>query len=143
MATRDQTADLHVVTAAAPQVISDGSSIVTEAIDTAGYESVTFVITLGTIADDDATWDVVLKSGDTDTQGQHTAVDEASILGGLAKAGFDFEDDGATRKIGYVGNDRYVSLEVDNDVANTGNLPIAITCVLGNPHTRPTSNPPA
>ena len=143
MATRDLMNDIHTVVALAPQVATDGTALKTAAIDTKGYESVTFVILTGTLADSDATWLVTLKEGSTSTQTAHTAVADADIIGTEALAGFIFSDDGATRKIGYKGSERYVSLEIDDDTANSGNAPVAVLAILGHPHSRPTANPPA
>ena len=136
--------NIHPVVAVAPQVVSDGSSILSAAVDTAGYDSVTFVVLLGTLADADATWTVTLHEGDTATQGDHTAVADAEIIGTEALAGIAAAtDDGLCRKIGYGGNKRYVSVEIDNGTANTGAAPIAVVAILGHPRRAPTANPPA
>jgi hypothetical protein len=51
MASKDTFNNIHPVIAIAPITISDGTALVSGAIDTAGYESVTFVIQTGTLAD--------------------------------------------------------------------------------------------
>lgn len=140
---RDMMNNIHPVVAVAPQVITDDSSVVSAAIDLQGYESCTFVVIPGTLADADATWSVTVKEGGTDTQGDHTAVDDVDLIGTEALAGFTFAADSECRKIGYKGGERYVSIEIDNVVENTGNAPIAVVVILGHPHERPTSNPPA
>lgn len=128
--------------AVAPVVATDGTAIVSGVIDTLGYQSCTFVIALGTLADADATWAVVVKEGDTSSQGAHTAVADVDLLGTEALAGFTFAADGACRKIGYAGSKRYVSIEIDDVVANAGNAPIAVIALLGHPELGPTANPP-
>jgi hypothetical protein len=138
MASKDLVNDIHPVVAIAPVTISDGTAQVSGAIDTAGYESVTFVILTGTLADADATWAVTVKDGDTSTQGAHTAVADTFLIGTEAAAGFAFGDDGEARKIGYVGGKRYVSIEIDDVTANTGSAPMAVVCLLGNPRSAPT-----
>lgn len=136
--------NIHPVVAAAPQVLTDDSSVVSGAIDLQGYESCTFVILLGTLADSDAEWTVTVKEGDTNSQGSHTAVADVDLIGTEALAGFTYGADSECRKIGYKGGKRYVSIEVDNPTAiNSGNAPIAIVAILGHPHEAPTSNPPA
>lgn len=135
--------DVHPVVAVAPQVVTDGSSVLGLAIDRAGYESVTFIVVLGTLVDADATWTVTVHEGDDNTQANHTAVADIDLIGTEALAGFQFDDDTVCKKVGYKGSKRYCSVEIDNVVANTGNAPIAVIALLGHPHERPTSNPPA
>lgn len=142
MSTRDLMNDIHPVVAIAPVVVSDGTVQKSAAIDTANYESCTFIILTGTLADTDATWDVTVKDGSTTTQTDHTAVADDFLIGTEALAGFGFGDDGEARKIGYKGGERYVSIEIDDDTANSGSAPMAVVCILGHPHDRPTANPP-
>lgn len=138
MASKDTYNNIHPVVAIAPVTISDGTALVSGAIDTAGYESVTFVILTGTLADADATWAVTVKDGDTSTQNAHSAVDDKFLLGTEAAAGFAFGDDSEARKIGYVGGKRYVSIEIDDVTANTGSAPLAVVALLGHPRSAPT-----
>lgn len=141
---RDLMNNVHPVVAIAPVVVTDGTAQVSAAIDTQGYSSVTFIILLGTLADADATWAVTVKEGDDSTQGNHTAVADAELVGTEALAGFAAAtDDGLCRKIGYKGGKRYVSIEIDDVVANSGNAPMAVLCLLGHPDLAPTLNPPA
>lgn len=142
MASKDLFNNIHPVVAIAPITISDGTALVSAAIDTKGYESVTFVVGTGILADVDATWAVTVKDGETSSQGAHVAVDDKFLLGTEALAGFAFGDDGETRKIGYVGGKRYVSIEIDDVTANTGSAPLTAICILGNARSVPTANPP-
>lgn len=144
MAKRDLMNHINPVVALAPAVVTDGTGQVSAVIDTLGYESLTFIIGLGTLADSDATWAVVVKEGDTSTQGEHTAVADVDLLGTEALAGFAAaSDDGACKKIGYIGSKRYVSIEIDDVVANSGNAPMTVIAVLGHPALGPTDNPPS
>ena len=133
---------IHPLVAVAPVVATDGTAIVSNVIDRKGYDSLTFVILTGTLADADATWAVTLKEGSTNTQGEHTAVADVDMIGTEALAGFAFGDDNECRKIGYKGGERYVSLEIDDVTTNSGNAPIAVVAILGHPTTGPTDNPP-
>lgn len=141
MASKDLMNNIKTVVAVAPVVATDGTAIVSAVIDTLGFESVTFVILTGTLADADATWAVTVKEGATSSQGAHTAVADADLIGTEALAGFTFADDGETRKIGYKGNQRYVSIEIDDVTANSGNAPLAVLAILGHPRSAPTANP--
>ncbi len=138
---RDLVNSIHTVIAIAPVVVTDGTAQKSAAIDVRGMRSVTFVIALGTLADADATWDVVIKEGNTTTQTSHTAVADADLIGTETLASFAFGDDGETRKIGYKGVSDYVSIEIDDVVANTGNAPLCVICVM-EPLERPAANPP-
>lgn len=142
MAVRDLMNNVTPKVAIAPVVVADGTAQVSGAIDTLGYESVTFLIALGTLADTDATWSVTVKEGDDSTQANHTAVADADLLGTEVLAGFTFAADNACRKIGYSGTKRYVSIEIDDVVANTGSAPMAVIALLGHPALAPTANPP-
>lgn len=141
MLRRDLMNNIHVQVALAPVVVTDGTAQVSAAIDVTNAKSVTFVILLGTLADADATWAVTVKDGDNATQGEHTAVADAQLVGTEALAGFAFGDDGETRKIGYIGNKDYVSIEIDDVTANSGNAPMAVL-VITEPLELPTDNPP-
>lgn len=138
---RDLMNSIHPVVAIAPVVVTDGTAQVSGAIDVRDYKSVTFIILLGTLADADATWTVTVKEGSTDTQGDHTAVADAQLLGTEVLAGFDYGADGECRKIGYVGSEDYVSIEIDDDTANTGDAPMAVL-MIAEPYEGPTTNPP-
>ena len=139
---RDLLNNIHPLIAIAPQVVSDGSALVSVAIDLSGYESCTFVIMLGALADADATWTVTVKEGDNTTQAEHTAVADIDLIGTEALAGFDFSGDNSCRKIAYKGGKQYVSIEIDDDTANSGAANIAVLCILAHPRNRPTENPP-
>ena len=139
---RDLMNDIDVKVALAPVVVTDGTAQLSASIDTQGYDSCTFVVLLGTLADADATWTVTLHEGSTSTQSAHTAVADVDMIGTEALAGFDFADDTLCRKIGYKGGERYCSVEIDNVTANTGNAPMAVLAILGHPASAPTANPP-
>ena len=128
--------------ALAPTTVANNANQVTSVIDTRGYSMVAFLITLGAIADVDATFTVTLKEGDTDTQADHTAVADAEIVGSESLASFDNTAADLCRKIGYTGAKRYVSLEIQ-PANNTGNAAIAVTALLSGASTSPTDNPPA
>jgi len=139
---RDLMNNIHPVVAIAPFVATDGTVAVSAAIDVRHYKSVTFIIALGTLADADATWAVTVKEGSDSTQGNHTAVADTDLIGTEALAGFTFADDGECRKIGYKGDQDYVSIEIDDVTANSGNAPMCVIAIL-EPYERPSSNPPA
>jgi len=110
-------------------------------VDGAGYESLTYVIATGNLEDADATFAVTMEHGD-DPALADTAVPAATdLVGTLALAGFTFAADSKTRKLGYIGSKRYTRLTITPS-NNTGNAPLAVLAILGNPRNAPTANPP-
>lgn len=140
---RDQMNNLHVLRALSPAAaaITDNTAQVSQIIDRQGYESLTFAIITGTLADADATFAVTMDHGDVSNLSDAAAVAAPDLVGTLALAGFQFDDDNETRKIGYVGAKRYVRLTI-TPAANTGAAPMAVIAILGNPANSPTANPP-
>lgn len=138
---RDLMNSIHPIAAVQPQIVGDGSSILSAAIDVRGYKSVTFIIVLGNVADSDATWTVAVQEGSTSTQADHTAVADKDLVGTEALASFQFDNDGECRKIGYVGDQDYVSLEIDNGTANSANLFISVV-MIAEPYEGFATNPP-
>ena len=137
---RDLMSNIHPVVAIAPVVVADNTVQKSAAIDVRKYNSVTFLIALGTIADVDATFAVVIKEGSTSTQTAHTAVAAVDLIGTNALASFTFADDGEMRKIGYKGAADYVSIEI-TPTNNAGNAPMAVVAVF-EPLDFPAPNPP-
>lgn len=139
---KDLMNNIHPVAAIAPIVVSDDTAQISAAIDLSGYDSCTFVISGGVLADADATFAVTVEEGDDATQANHTAVADVDLIGTEALAGFTFADDGETRKVGYKGGKRYVSITVTPS-NNTGSAPISVVALLGHPLEAPTDNPPS
>jgi hypothetical protein len=93
----------------------------------------------GTDADADATFVVLIE--DSDDNSTFAAVDDAYLNGTEVLAGYQFDDDGECRKIGYTGIKRYVRATI-TPANNTGNVFLGGTWVLGHPSRQPTANPP-
>ena len=140
---RDQMNQLHFVKALAPvaTAMADNTAQVCAIIDRQGYESLTYLIALGTLADADATFAVTMDHGDNSGLSDAAAVATTDLVGTLALAGFQFDDDTEVRKIGYVGSKRYTRLTI-TPTNNTGAAPMSVTAILGNPMNVPTLNPP-
>lgn len=133
--------NIHLVPAIAPQVATDNTALVSAIIDRRGYDSLTFAIQTGTLADTDATFAVTMEHGDASDLTGSTAVTSADLVGTLALAGFTFADDGECRKVGYTGARRYVRITI-TPTGNTGNAPISAMAILGHAAIAPTANPP-
>ncbi|UDF33512.1 UNVERIFIED_ORG: hypothetical protein LHJ69_12850 [Shinella sp. XGS7] len=132
---------IHPVLALAPVVVGDNTAQVGAVIDRQGFESVTYIIALGTLADPDAQFTVLLEEGDAANLSDAVAVDDKYLLGTELLAGFNFADDGKTRKLGYIGNKRYTRLTVTPS-GNSAAAPVAAVALLGHPQLKPTPNPP-
>ncbi len=132
--------NITVARAISPVSVSDNTAQVGVIIDRQGYNSLTFAIALGSLADADATFAVTIDHGDNSALADAAAVPAGDLLGTAALAGFTFADDNATRKIGYRGAKRYVRLTITPS-GNASAALIAAVALLSHPHAAPTSNP--
>lgn len=140
---RDLMSHIHVAQAFPPvAAVTDGTAQVSAIFDTRDYDSATLVLTLGTLTDADAVWSVLLEHGDASNLSDAAAVADEDMVGTEALAGFTFGDDGECRKLGYVGNKRYIRATIDDTTANTGNLFVSGIWIGGYPSRQPTANPP-
>lgn len=112
-------------------------------IDRQGYGGVEFIVSYGTVTATNAVFTVVVKEGNA--TGSLTSVADADLLGteALAGLGAAVRTSGSTRnvtkRVGYIGNKRYVNASISSTV--TAGTPIAIDAILHNPQLAPTSNP--
>ena len=138
---RDQANNLTIRPVIAPAANSNlgTTPLVGSIIDRLGYESVTYGIITGALSDVNATYTTLLEESDAANMDGADAVADADMIGTEAAAGFDFADDGETRKLGYIGSKRYTRLTITPAGADSGNSPIAAIAILGNPPTRPVS----
>lgn len=132
---RDLYDNIGVRRVISPVVVSNSTAAVGQVIDGLAFESVTYLIATGTLADTDATFAVLLEHSDDDNTG-FDAVPNAGLIGTVSAASFDFDDDDAVRKLGYIGGKRYTRLTITPS-GNSGNAPIAAIAVLGHPHLAP------
>ena len=121
--------------------LADNTAQVSNIIDTQGFNSLSFVIITGTLADADATFAVTMEHGNDSGLSDTAAVPADQLAGTLANAGFTFAADGACRKIGYIGYKRYVRLTITPS-ANTGNAPLAVVAIQGEALSQPTAAVP-
>jgi hypothetical protein len=139
---RDLMNNIHVLRALSPvSGAATDAAQVSQIIDVQGFDSLTFLIATGAVADAAATFAVLVEHGDAANLSDAAAVPDEDLIGTEALAGFSEADDDETRKIGYKGAKRYVRLTI----TPTGNLAawlIAALAVLGHPAQVPTKNPP-
>lgn len=127
--------------AISPVSVSDTTAQVGQWVDRLGFQALLFVILIGSVADADATFTVLVEDADASNQSDAAAVADEFLLGTEALAGFQFDSDNLTRKIGYRGLKRYVRMTI-TPVSNASAAVIGAVALLGAPLTGPTANPP-
>lgn len=141
---RDLHNNVKVLRAISPVAIgTTGTGKTSTIIDTLGYEGLEFVIDYGTVTATSAVYTVLLTECAT-TGGSFTSVADADMLGTESSAGLaaaSTRTSGTTKnvskKLGYVGDTRYVKIKVSSTV--TATTPIAVTALLHHPRTAPVS----
>jgi hypothetical protein len=133
---RDLRSSIAVRPVIAPVVVSDNTAQVGTVIDRQGFDSLSYAVSAGVLADADATFACLLEEADA-VGGPFTAVADADLLGTEAAASFTFADDGVVRTLGYRGSKRYTRLTITPS-GNAGSAPIAAVAILGHPATAPT-----
>lgn len=141
MANNDLTNNITLKRVISPVSVADTTAQVGTIVDSLGFNSVTYAIATGSIADADATFTVLLEEGDASNLSDAAAVADADLIGTEALAGFQFDDDNECRKLGYKGIKRYTRLTI-TPVNNASAALISAVAILGNPHLAPTANPP-
>lgn len=129
---KDLANNIDVRRAISPVSVSNDTAQVSQIIDMLGYRSLTFAIAIGSIADADADFVVLIEHSDASDMSGSSAVPDVDLIGTEVAAGFRFDDDNETRKIGYTGSKRYVRLTI----TPTGNASAALLsalAILGHP----------
>lgn len=133
---KDMSSCIEVRSVYAPASPSTTGTEAGTVIDRAGFESVTFVIHNGAIAATGFSLTPVVKAGSA--TGSLSAVADALLVGTEAGAAISGgTSDGDVAKIGYIGSDRYVT--VDLVVAGAATGIHSAVAVLGDPRKGPKS----
>lgn len=139
---RDFAHNIQVKRVLSPASVADNTAQVGEIIDRLGFDSLTYLILTGAIADADMTAVVLLEESDASNMAGAVAVADTDMITQLAgtapeaAAGFQFDDDNEVRKLGYVGNKRYTRLTI-TPAANASAALLAAVAVLGHPSSAP------
>jgi hypothetical protein len=140
---RDLANEIHPVVAIPPAAAINDNTVLTSAIiDTSGYESLAFLISIGALAAAAATFAISMDHGDDPALADAAPVPDVNLTGTLALAGFDQSADGQARKIGYTGSKRYVRLKV-TPAGNNAAANISAIALLSDGRYVPTPNPPS
>lgn len=124
-----------------PVSVADNTAQVGQIIDKQGFDSLTYVIALGSIADVDATFTVLLEESNDSGMSGAVAVADDDLLGTELLAGFQFDSDNLCRKLGYIGSRRYTRLTI-TPVNNASAALLSAVAILGHANIKPTANPP-
>lgn len=141
---QDMHNNIHVKRVLSPVSVADDTAQVGQIIDRQGYDSLEYILAIGSVGDANATFVVLLEEGDAANLSDAAAVADADLLGTEALAGFQFDDDDKVRKLGYKGSKRYTRLTITPS-GNSATPSAALLCaiaVLGDPASAPTANPP-
>jgi len=131
---------VHIERCISPVSVADDTAEVGEIIDRQGFQSLEYVIAIGSVADADATFAVLLEEGDESDLSDAAAVADGDLLGTEAAAGFQFDDDNEVRKLGYKGVKRYTRLTI-TPANNASAALFGAVAVLSHPEDGPTANP--
>ena len=112
--------------------VTDNTAYVSQIIDMRGFRSLVWCILLGSIADVDVTFTVLMEHGDDSGLSDAADVADVEMDPDEATAAPLFSDDDTVRKLGYVGGKRFVRLTI-TPAANTGDIFLAIMALLGTP----------
>ena len=110
--------------------VTNNTAYVSQILDTANFQDNELVLQIGELADADANFVVLIEEGNQANLSDNSAVADADLLGTELLAGFQFDDDNETRKIGYIGTKRYIRATV-TPANNTGNAFLSGTWVQG------------
>lgn len=114
------------------QAIAADTLVDGEIIDTQGFESLEYVVQVGTITT--GVVGFIIQEGDDSGLSDAANVPAAETLGSLT--GFIVTDDDATKRVGSIGKKRYQRFSILPDDSAAIDF-ISAVAILGHPHTAP------
>lgn len=135
---RDLYNNLAIRRAISPVSVADNTAQVSQIIDRQGFDSLVFGIAIGSVADADATFTVLVEDGNDSGLSDAAAVADSELNGTEAAAGFQFDSDNQTRKIGYNGIKRYVRLTI-TPANNASAALLSAVAILSHASLQPTA----
>lgn len=139
---RDAISNWQVKRVLSPVSVADNTAQVGQIIDGRGYDSVSYLVATGSLADADATFTVLLEESDDSGMSGAAAVADADMISQTsgaapeASASFIFSSDDQVRKLGYIGAKRYTRLTITPG-ANASAALLAAVAVLSRPSRAP------
>lgn len=129
MASQDMHNSIDERVALNTQLINTDTTTNGNIIDTQAYESVEFIMQAGVVTAGDVT--PALQDGDNSGLSDAATVASDFVIGSLVT----LDTSNTTTRYGYVGKKRYV--RTNAVTANSANLTVGVTVILGNPRTAP------
>jgi hypothetical protein len=132
---RDAASGKQIKRVISPVSVADNTAQVGQIIDHLNYDAATYLINIGSVADADVTFTVLLEEGDAANLSDAAAVADADMISqtsGTAPetaAGFRFDDDNEVRRLGYIGKKRYTRLTI-TPANNASAALFSACCVL-------------
>lgn len=133
---RDLSSKVKVSRAISPVSEAGNTALVSQIIDTKGYDSLMFAILTGSLGDAGAEFTTLVEHDDDAAMGTAAAVGDEDLNGTEALASFIQSDDNDVFKIGYCGGKRYVRLTITPANNATAAL-IAAVAIQGHAHAAP------
>lgn len=130
---KDLHSNVKQVVAKTAAAISTTTTTVGSIIDTAGYESLEYIVLSGTITD--GAYALKLEQGDDSGLSDAADVPADEVLGVLT--GFVAADDDTVKRVGSIGKKRYQRLSIVSTGVTTGANFFAAVGVLGDPQSGP------
>lgn len=130
---KDLHSNVKQVVAKTAAAITTDTTTVGSIIDTAGYESLEYIVLSGTITD--GAYALKLEQGDDSGLSDAADVPADEVLGVLT--GFVAADDNAVKRVGSIGKKRYQRLSIVSTDTTSGANFFAAVGVLGHPQTGP------
>lgn len=128
MASFDSKNNVKQLLALNPQTIATSTTTVGNEIDTLGYQSLTFLPSIGTRTD--GTFTILVQDSDVSGSGFVDVVDD--FLSGTESAAAIIATN-TIKKIGYVGKKRYVKCSMVSTTVTSGSTSVQIVAILGDP----------
>ncbi len=138
----DMAHNVQIKRVLSPVSVADNTAQVGQIINHLGYESATYALNIGSVADVDVTFAVLLEESDAADMTGATAVADSDMISqtpGVAPetaAGFQFDSDNQVRKLGYIGFKQYTRLTV-TPANNSSAALVSALCILGDPNSAP------
>lgn len=130
----DENNDLHsqikVTRVISPISQAGNTAMVGAIIDRQGYGSLEFAATLGTVTTGGTAYTFLMEDGDVANLSDNATVVAPNLMGTLAAASFIDSEINTTKKVGYIGNKRYVRVTM-TPAGNTGASTMSVIAIQG------------
>lgn len=137
MANRDGSNEKKILWAKVPTAISSNTTTASNIIDTQGFDTVTFVVTASAYTDGTYT-PALSESNDSGMSGENDVADAemTRLESAAAVSAATTNSTDASKKIGYLGNKRYVTCDIVSTGTSSG-ATVGVLAILENANVQP------